>query len=360
MNNQEAPFISTGATGNLSKWTTVGTNITFSTNLTGLNINAPLPNFNNSSYVVLSNYYFNAKRIKVQFLYKKVDSNNSELLLGFLSVTTVFNVKLKIKNIGDATFFYLVKDGSGVGSPSTTLLLSTIIAVNSTANILFEFDKDSFRLTVIRGSYTISSPLVQCYQNCSQLFFSPTLGNHYISELNIYSDYSNQVSIGFHGDSLSANYPSYADYCGRMFPSYAIFAGQSDRLVELMKTIPISNVYNERIAVFLIGVNDITYGYDATTFGVKILETYNSSASKRPTFICTLLPTTVYDVTKHNIAIHQNIPVNNIIEAYNLMKNPIGSGLNPAYDIGDGLHLNDTGARVLGQFIYKWLKAKGY
>lgn len=341
---------------NVDKWEVSGSTMTFSVSSGFLNVNAPIPiNSKTSERAALAAHYFNAKKLDYRFVYKKVDDVNSELIVGLLSanVWLQLSLLLVIKNVGNTTFFYVRQQGF---YNSETLLMATYAAVGAEILIHVNFISYFFNLTVngVVKSVPFSTPY-----NTSQFVLSPVLGNHQVKDIVIYSDYSSRPDILFIGDSITANYLSYADYVGMRFNNYAICAGQGDRTTEIILALPNIKKFLAPITFLRAGTNDKSFRRTPKEFAQNILYIYNYLSTDSDVYVSEILCRNDLGVRDYNVELRGVLPEAKIVPAFPVLKQTGNDEFIPAKTV-DGLHPSDEGARDLANFDSRFLAARGY
>lgn len=341
---------------NVDKWTVTGSTMSFSVSSGFLNVNAPIPiHSKTSERAALIGHYLNAKKLDYRFVYKKVDDVNSELIVGLLSanVWVQLSLLLVIKNVGNTTFFSVRQQGF---FNTETLLIATNATVGSEILINVNFTSYFFNLTVngVVKSVPFSTPY-----NTSQFVLSPVLGNHQVKDIVISSEYSSRPDIRFFGDSITANYVSYADYVGMRFNNYVVCAGQADRTTELKLALANNNSFIPLVTVILIGTNNLSSGMSPRDFATEMEYIYNYLDAKSDVYVCELLCRNDLGVRDYNSQLYKVIPVEKIIPTFPVLKQTGNDQFVPANTV-DGLHPSDVGARILGTFISSFLEARGY
>lgn len=355
--------VSTNIADNLivtDKWSVIGSSITVSVIGGYLNVNPILVLPELTEYAYILGHYFNHKKLNYQFVYKKIDSTNSKLIIGLKSSnpSTQSSLFLVIKNVGETTFFYIKQSGY---TNSEILLLACKAVLNDEILINVNFTSSVFNLG-IKSPYqstNVYSNGNYCVFNTSQFVLSPFLGSHQIKDLTISSDYSSRPEIRFIGDSITAGYPSWADYVGVRKNNYAIFAGQGDKTTEVISCLANINQFIAPVTVLLIGTNDAGFLRTADAFGADIKYIYDVLSTKSDVYICELLCRNDINVREFNKQLYKLLPIAKIIPTFPVLKQ-IGVDLYvPAYTY-DGIHPTDEGSRILGTFVSSFLKVRGY
>lgn len=345
---------------NLSLWGGAGTaNIAFGSSGGYLLANATSPNYAIASYIYILNTYINIRDLTFSFSYKKVDTNNSEIEIGYKSVSGAeYSAYLNIKNVGNLTTFTIKRRGA---LETSTFALASNVLLNEEIQVTVRMYNAVAVVNIVRADgKSITETVTGIDFNTSVFALSPVLGNHSIRNLQVYSEYTSQPSIHFYGDSITALYDSRADYCGRTYNSYVKTAGGGDRTVDVILGLPVNNNFIAPITVVLIGTNDVSTAYPLASFRSDIQYIYDFLSRKSTVFFLEILPRSdAYDTRPYTREIYNIVPVNRIIPTFAVLKNAGNDLMNPIYTF-DGLHPNALGASKLGKFEADFLRASGF
>lgn len=345
---------------NLALWGGSGTsNILLSYSGGYLNANAISPNYDVGSYVYVLNSPINIRDLTFSFVYKKIDTNNSEIEIGYKSISMVeYSAYLNVKNIGDLTTFTINRRG---GIVSSTLALSSIVALNEEVQVNVRMYDGKAEVNIVRSDgKSITKSISGIDFNTAVFALSPVLGNHSIKNLKVYSQYTSRPYIKFLGDSITALPNSRADVCGRCFTSYVKTAGGGDRSQEILSALTTNNNFIPTVSILMVGRNnDLSTKSLRDTYQSNLLDIYNRLLLKSPVYVHEVLPTTTDTAILHSQLIYEIIPVSNIIPSRVVLKNTGNDFINPIYT-DDGVHPNALGANKLGKFEADFIRAKGY
>lgn len=343
----------------LSKWTQ-NSSISSSIISGWLEVSVVGVNYDLVQKISLINRYINCQNITCEFKYKKIDTLNSEFLIGFDSINTFSELTavLKIKNIGDQTLFYIKRMGFDTDE---RLLLSCFAELNDVLKITFTFNNQTFKMSVL--SPTQSTPIysnsISVAFNTSQFVISPAVGSHQIKDLILYSNYPARPPIKFIGDSITARTDSYSRIVGSSRNSYAIFAGSGDRTEEVISGLADSMISIGGCTTVLIGTNNRADNMLPITFRENLKIIYDRLSLQGEVFVSELICNNSYSVRAYNTEIYNIIPVDKIIPSFSVLKQTGNDNFVPAYTV-DGTHPSAAGSKVLANFWNSWLNVNGY
>lgn len=138
------------------------------------------------------------------------------------------------------------------------------------------------------------------------------------------------------------------------YTKFSVYAGPSDTIQNVQSAATETAAASAKHIVLAIGTNNITAGDTVAQFTTRyyslLVQLMQMGALP---IILSITPRNSADVTPYNAAI-QSIALElgiQYIDIFTALKNGAGTGLNPIYDRGDGLHLNTAGHAVVAPLI---------
>lgn len=184
-------------------------------------------------------------------------------------------------------------------------------------------------------------------------------GTQSLHDFTVYSPIPSNLWMGFVGDSITLGlfatsvpqrFPELVmgNYIGKYF---AVMGGGGDDSGAVLTRLGEILAINPKYCLLRIGANDITYGVSSGTYQANITSIVNilNSAGIR-VIICNASPQNVTNMTTLNTFLATFYPSYIVIDNFTPLLGT-GTGLNPAYDAGDGVHLNPAGYQVIASTI---------
>jgi len=186
----------------------------------------------------------------------------------------------------------------------------------------------------------------------------PIQGTVYLNDVSFTINHGKPARFIVLGASLSEGYDasSYSNGFVRLVQrnfAQAIFNDSSsyNTTTNTVSVLPEILAHQPTTAIISIGGNDLQFGYPAiqwqTQYSNLVAQLQLAGVQVKH---CLPPPRSVVDLTPLVNWISTNYPSKDVIDTWTPMLQGTNS-LNPAYGIGDGVHLNDAGHFLMGQII---------
>lgn len=356
---------------NLNDFTDLGTGATISG--TGINITGGTNVFTDNLFLK-DTVLYDSYKMKIRFRISGTPTTNDAIGIGVraLSSTLSLIVKGDFSNGGNAgkLLFY-----TGTGTLATTLVNGSAISFTTgdTAEIIFDkrekyLSASLTNLNNISSPYTVeytypvsTTPNIPSSGNFSIWRFG---GNYDINALSVYSNDRKYSPIGFIGDSKTQLYSATEIYNAYPYlirtyinngesniSSINNYAGGSDRVSTALIRLPQILAAKPSLVFIAIGCNDIRDGKTPAQVMTNMRSLTGQLTSAGIDYVQLLpFPENAINLQPLVDSIVAQYP-NKYIDTWNPLRT--GTGLNAAYNSGDGVHPNNAGHLLIARQIIK-------